>query len=162
MLKKRVVERNGRKFYLIGIRKETGDLYWLEENHWDCGWYWGTGYIYSFTSNNPETARDLKEFFHWDSTFMNKIGKCSWDVFKDFFSESVFNEKELWTFCECMNTMLTLRKTADLLYIGGSHITTNPIKDLLTENDKARAKDFNEILIPAQWEVIKDLMTPFN
>ena len=59
-----------------------------------------------------------------------------------------------------MNTMLTLRKTADLLHRGGSHLCTNPIKDLLTENDKARAKDFNEILIPAQWEAIKDLMTP--
>lgn len=160
MLKKRVAERYGHKFYLIGVGKDTGKLYWLEENQWDCGWYWSTGYIYSFTSKNPETAMDIREFFHWDSTFMNQQGKSSYDVFKDFFSESVFTKDELYIFCECMNTMLTLRETADIFYRGGSHITTNPIKDLLTKNDKVLARGFNEILIPAQWEAIKDLMTP--
>ena len=43
----------GKNIYLLGSDKD-GVKYWLEEASWDCGWYWGFGYVETYTNNsNP-------------------------------------------------------------------------------------------------------------
>ncbi len=46
--------------YLLGKDSE-GISYWLEAPSWDCGWYWGFGYVETYRSNRkPSTARDIE------------------------------------------------------------------------------------------------------
>ena len=43
-------------FYLLG-RDEEGINYWLEEPSWDCGWYWGFGYVETYTTNEVKADK---------------------------------------------------------------------------------------------------------
>jgi len=57
----------GKKIYLLG-EDADGIKHWLEEPSWDCNWYWGFGYIETYTNNaNPSNSRDIESHTHWDS-----------------------------------------------------------------------------------------------
>lgn len=58
----------GKKIYLLGEDK-CGDRYWLEEPFWDCGWYWGFGYIETYSWDSPRFITGKKYFM------MKKAGK---------------------------------------------------------------------------------------
>lgn len=47
MLEKRIDSAFGKKVFLLGI-DEYEQEYWLKESSWDCNWYWGFGYIFTF------------------------------------------------------------------------------------------------------------------
>jgi len=60
--------------YLLGVDTE-GQNVWLEAPSWDCGWYWGFGYVERYTNNaNPSKAKDITSHTHIDSEF-KKGGK---------------------------------------------------------------------------------------
>lgn len=131
--------------YLLGEDKD-GIKYWLEEGSWDCDWYWGFGYIETYTNNsNPSTSRDIVSHEHFDSKILNN-NKCCFDTFKEIFVKTPLDDKEIWTLCELMETFYILKETSDLYYRGSSHITNNPCKDLLKNNEEYQR--INEILIP--------------
>jgi hypothetical protein len=44
-MEKKVIEKFGKKAYLLGI--VNGEKEYLIEPSWDCGWYWGGGYLSS-------------------------------------------------------------------------------------------------------------------
>ena len=57
-MKKQVINKFG-THYLLG-RTYSGQKVWLQKESWDCGWYWGFGYLHEFTNNEyPELARDI-------------------------------------------------------------------------------------------------------
>ena len=70
-MKKKIINKFG-KHFLLGINHD-GEYVWLEKESWDCGWYWGFGYLHTYSNNRcPERSRDLNSHFHFDSTFLNK------------------------------------------------------------------------------------------
>lgn len=155
-MKKRIEKAFGKEIYLLGKDSE-GILYWLEEPRWDCGWYWGCGYVETYTNNkNPQNARDINSHQHFDGLFFNK-NKHGFDVFKEFFAESVLSDKELWQLMELMKTIYTLKETAEVLGRGGSHYTTNPCKEIIINQDEV--KRINEIVLPALFTAVKDILT---
>ncbi len=91
--------------YFLGT-DEDGIKYWLEEPSWDCGWYWGFGYIETYTNNRCiEKSRDIQSHQHADdfySKWCNKILK----------SKS-FSEKEMWELCELFQNFYTLQGLAE-------------------------------------------------
>lgn len=54
----------------------------------------------------------------------------------------------------------TLKKTAELFHTGGAHVTTSPLKDILTLPDYEN--HINKVLIPAITAKIIELLTPIN
>ena len=61
----------GKDIYLLG-QDEQGINYWLEAPKWDCIWYWGFGYIESFTNNKyPHLSKDISSHQHADK-FLSK------------------------------------------------------------------------------------------
>lgn len=55
----------GKEVYLIGIN-EDGEKVFLEEPSWDCGWYWGFGYLETYTNNRQITrSRDIQSHSHF-------------------------------------------------------------------------------------------------
>ena len=86
-LKKKTINKFG-KHYLLGVNKDGKHVY-LEEPSWDCGWYWGFGYLHGYTNDKaPELSRDISFHTHFDSMFLGGR-KCAYDEFKDYFEDTV-------------------------------------------------------------------------
>lgn len=131
-IKKRTDTAFGKTVYLLGY-DECGIAYWLEEAKWDCEWYWGGGYVETYTNNlHPHLARDIKSHQHFDGLFFS--GKeNSFDSFQHFFREHPFSDKEVWQICELMKSFYIARQYSDMLYRGGAHYTDNPAKAVIKE-----------------------------
>lgn len=158
-MKKDIKRAFGKEIYLLG--KKDGINYWLEAPSWDCGWYWGCGYVETYSNNScPERARDISSHQHFDGLFFNKKNKNGYDAFLEFFDEITLEKKEVWTFVELMKTIYTLKDTAEVLGRGGSHYTTNPCKDVIINNEEV--KRINEIILPALFEEVKILLTVYK
>jgi len=147
----------GKKVYLIGKDKED-TFYWLEEGKFDCGWYWGFGYVETYTRNEcPSLARDINSHSHFDGMFLN--GKNNgYDKFKNFFAKTVLTDGEIWKLVELMKSFYIARNYSDMLHSGGAHYTTNPAAEIIkspTEYDR-----INKIVIPAIIEEVYKLLTP--
>lgn len=70
-MKKKKSHAFGKEIYLLG-QDSDGKYVWLEAPTWDCGWYWGFGYVERYTNNrNPEKAKDIQSHTHINSEFKN-------------------------------------------------------------------------------------------
>lgn len=120
-LKKKVFERNGKKYFLLG--KLNGENYWLEEASWDCGWYWGFGYIEVF--NKFKT--DINLHTHYDCMLFKKNEKGDYiHTLKDITGfESPLTDAEQWELSDLMKSFYTLKEMAEISYTGTSHFTSN-------------------------------------
>lgn len=147
-MKKEVKQIRGKNYYLLGINKE-GQKVWLEQSSFDCGWYWGIGYVEVFN----RSYSDILEHTHFDSLFLkNRI----YDSFKEYFNDTTLENNEIWQLLELMKTLYTYRNFSDMLHTKGSHITTNNCKDIIG-NDELY-KDINERIIPTLLEEVYNLL----
>lgn len=91
-MKKKISRAFNKNVYLLG--KDTHNTYyWLEEPRWDCGWYWGFGYIETYTYNKrPDLSRDISSHQH-ATNFMSKWF-IEWNGSKPILKETTFSEKE--------------------------------------------------------------------
>ena len=149
-------EWRGNTYFLIG--KELNGPYWyLQKATFDCGWYWGLGYMCTFTNQvHPERSRDIEELTHFDYLFLNNQNRHGFDMFNDFFEATVLDKKETWKFLECVRSIYTLRDYSDLLYRSGSGYTENPCKNIIQNNEEY--KRINEEVIPSLHNVIYSLL----
>jgi hypothetical protein len=145
----------GKDIYLLG-KDEHGNKYWLEEPTWDCNWYWGFGYIETYTNNNnPNKSKDIKSHQHAEN-FISKWF-VEWNGSKPILKEKSFNEKEGWELSELFEQFYFLKKAVEMFGRGKAHIsdTTIPLwKDPLKE------KEINEKLIPIITTRILEILTP--
>ena len=156
---KRCFSWHGKKYYYIG-QDETGTAYYYEESCFDCSWYWGIGYIESFTNNrNPEISKDISCHTHFDSLMKEQNRKNLYhnDAFKAAFPINPFTDKEIWTILEIMNSLYTARRYSDMLHTKGSHITSNPCKNIIAS--ETEYKRINEIVIPGLLNELYKIMT---
>lgn len=154
-MKKKTTRAFGKEIYLLGKDAE-GTLYWLEEPSWDCGWYWGFGYIETYTNNKcPHLAKDINSHQHFDSLFL-RGNKCCIDMFNEFFVETPLSKNEIYELCDYMKTFYTLQDMADLYKHGYSWITEQAKLDIL-KNEEQRDYINNQVL-PQVFERIKKLL----
>lgn len=155
-MKKQSFEWHSKKYFLLGIDK-NGIKYYLQETQWDCGWYWGGGYIETFSNNRcPNLSKDINSHNHFDNMFFNKPVN-GYDAFYAFFVNTPLLNKEVWTLCELMKSFYTAREYSDMIYRGGANYTTNSLKDTIkndTEYDR-----INKTVIPAINEAIEKLLS---
>lgn len=150
-LKKKSFMWNGKKYYLLGIL--DGEEIYLEQGHFDCGWYWGVGYVETFTNRkNPRRSKDISSHRHFDKLFK------TYDMFMTL--ESPLSDKEKWTVYELMKSIYTARKYSDMLYGGNSGITTNPCKDIIKGGEEYQR--INDIVIPSILKVLYGILEGTN
>lgn len=148
----------GKDVYLLGTKDCI--KYWLEAGSWDCGWYWGLGYVKTYQGNRlPSLARDIDSHQHFSGLFFNK-NKNGFDAFNDFFDDTTINNSELWKLLELMKTAYTCKEYAEVVYRGGSHYTGNPCKDIV--KNEAEYSRINKIVIPALLKEVYALLSPEN
>lgn len=153
---KKVIKWHGKKYYLLGADRD-GIKYWLEEGHFDCGWYWGFGYVETFTSNeNPTRSRDIQSLSHFDTMFFNKHNN-GFDEFTAFFKETTLSKDELWKFIELMRSFYYIRNYSDVIFRGGANYTRNPVAaTIMCETEYKR---INEVVIPAIMREVYELLS---
>lgn len=145
--KKYKMHKFGHDCYLLG-QDEFGTNYFLESAEFSCGWYWGGGYVESYTNNNnPARAKDIKSHQHFDGLFYSNPRECGFDAFKKMFVITPFTDSEIWKICELMKSFYTARNYSNMLYCGGAHYTTNPAAEII--KSESEYKRINNEVIPA-------------
>lgn len=157
-MKKRTEHAFGKKVYLLGVDK-YGDYVWLEEPSWDCDWYWGFGYIETYTNNeHPERSRDIQSHSHFEGLVWHKDDHNNYIYhINDVLAESTLTEKEAWELSDLMKSFYTLREAAAVLGRGNSHYTTTHNADL---TQKDMSEKINKELLPIIFKRVDELLTP--
>lgn len=156
-MKKQTLTIFGKKNYLLGTDKNGRKLF-LVAPSWDCGWYWGFGYIETYTNNrHPERSRDIASHNHFNYLFGTIFGtNCTfYDGFKNIIIDSTLSDNELWKLCDYMETFYCLNETAEVLKRGYSHYDERAKLDIV--KDEAYAERINKVILPELFKHIEDL-----
>lgn len=105
MLEKQKIHKFGKDMYLLGTDEE-GTKYWLEEPSWDCGWYWGFGYIETLNARGTD-IESHQHAFNFYSNWMDTL------------VETTFTKDESWALCELFDNFYMLRELADAQHHNG-------------------------------------------
>jgi hypothetical protein len=160
-----------KKVYLLG-RDKNKQKVWLEAPSWDCGWYWGFGYIERYESNRaPSLARDINSHSHWDSEIVGQMKHYDFEQKKDIldafvhhlnenpnFIETTLTDDESWKLAELMKSFYLLKESASFFGSGSAGITDNPIREQL--KNKRISKRINEVMLPAIFKEIDEILSP--
>ena len=145
-MKKQTTIAFNKKIYLLGADAE-GTKYWLEAPSWDCDWYFGFGYVETYTNNDcPSRARDIESHQHFDGLFLNNSTVSAFDTFKAFFKETTLDQKEIHLLIDYMSSFYKLKDVAKTLGVGYSNMTET-------------AKEINEKILPAIFKRIDILLS---
>lgn len=158
-LKKRVTTAFGKTIYLLGQDSE-GVNFWLESPKWDCNWYWGFGYVETYTNNNnPSIARDINSHQHINSSFVgsseyydrekgcSRKGEYIHNIYDSKeLSKTTFTDKEGWKLSELFKQFYLLKEMASFTHkTPSAGLTTSPVDhgDL-----SAMHEEINKVMIP--------------
>ena len=131
LLNKKIINKFG-THYLLG-EDENGIKYWLEEPTFDCGWYWGLGYIHTFTNNKqPIKSVDINSHEHFSYKFMKNNYV---QTYEQFFKKSVLDRHNIYKLFDLMECAYTLKKMAELCERGSGWISENDCYDTLKDQD---------------------------
>lgn len=170
MLEKHVSETFRKKIYLLGTFKD-GHNFWLEEPKWECGWYWGMGYVKTYTNRWGPPAMDIASHQHYKGLCFKKYEY--YDHGKGCFQQGEYIhkltdrpdvvactliEREQWILSDLMKMAYTLRETAEIYRRGNAYLTSHNLVPQCKRPD--REKEINEIDLPAIFAQIEKLLTP--
>lgn len=167
-MEKRIENFKNKRYFLLGTTNEIkydyneGNHIWLEEASWDCGWYWGIGYVETFTNDKyPNLSNDISSHHHFDSLFLFDKKEDGVSKFKKLMKETTLSNAELWQFIDYMHSMYIARKWSDICYRGKSNYAAKLPDDIkkLTKSNSEYSR-INKIVIPNLLEKVYDLLTP--
>jgi hypothetical protein len=142
------------------IGNNDGQATYLSAPSWDCGWYWGFGYLGNRNCHYHVDGLMTHEWYDTEKKCFRSERMNLFDGFKKHFGESlvVKSDNNLWTLCELFQTFYTLKETAEVLGRGGSHYTSNPLSELI--KNPAEVERINKVLLPAIFEQIYKILQP--
>ena len=173
LISKRVSHAFGTDIFLLG-KDADGYTVWLEAPKWDCGWYWGFGYIEKYTNKeNPERARDISSHSHFSSLVgqqeyydhekgCHRKGEYIHNIYDSTeLVKTTFTEKEGWLLSELFKQFYLLQDMAAYTSRNpaGCYLTTSPIEQD-AEKMKEWRKEINEIMIPKITAEIMRILKP--
>jgi len=120
-----------------------GETIVIKKHSFDCGWYWGFGYIGN------------RNLHCHSSIFTNEL---LWHDAKDVFEKSIFeNNKDFWIFKDLLAQAYALQKASEV-YRHGGFITSGAITEIIKNKDKENAinKDLKKVL-DTLWNFLESL-----
>ena len=145
----------GKDVYLLGQDKD-GICYWLESPKWDCGWYWGFGYIGTYTNNKqPQNSQDINSHQH-ATNFMSEYF-TDWNGSKPILKNKTFSDKEGWELSELFKQFYFLQEASENFGRGKCHVADTKIANW---KKPKLAKEINEKLIPIVTSRILEILSP--
>lgn len=143
--------------FLLG-KDARGTKYWLESPSWDCGWYWGFGYIETYQGNRePSNARDIDSHSH-ATNFLSEYF-TSWNGSEPVLTKRTFTEQEGWELCELFQQFYHLKEQAEFYGRGKMNCGNTTIRSW---EDKPLAEKINREMIPVVTARIMEILTPLN
>jgi len=122
----------------LGIYK--GEKVYLSKHSWDCGWYWGFGYVGN---------RD----WHFHFTTFLEDSSCAGRAFID----PNFTYQNWWYIRDLFIQAYALKKVAEVYSYGGHQSSKAGLTDMLRSEDKAKqANDDLELVLNALWQFMLD------
>ena len=148
-LEKKKSHAFGKDVYLIG--SIDGKYRWLEAPKWDCGWYWGFGYVEEYTSHQyPNISKDIVSHQHMSSLLINGYEFSKFDGI-------VLNDKEKWQFAELFKQFYLLREMAEFSH--KEKPSCNIAESLVDHgNLKSWNEEINTVMIPKITSKILELL----
>lgn len=130
---------------LIGFNDK--EPIYLSPPSWDCGWYWGFGYLGNSNCH-----------YHMDG-LSKKHGNINIkDAIDQEFGESyIIRPSHRWNVAELIKNFYDLKDAAYILGQGGSHLTTSPSKNIILNIDEA--KRINDIVLPNVFEELYKIIS---
>ena len=151
----------GAKKVFFGKRKSDGANIYLSKPQWDCGWYWGFGYL-----GNRNEHYHLSSYQNVDHYFKLEDGshkfisearnKCIYDCLLEDYELAPRIKENLWKFCELVKSAYALKEAAEVLGRGGSHLCANPVAEVIKSADEV--KRINEVVLPAIFNKLSELI----
>ena len=154
----KIIRTNHNFLVYLGIDKETGYKVYLNGFNWDCGWYWGGGYLSYY--NRCVRENYIKIHTHFDNVFLEqKLINNSYAIWKPlsyFLDKEAFTESEWWHIKDLYKQFYIYMQAAEAFQYGG-HCTNKDRSDKETNLDMAsKINDHIEyVIIP---EVKKALL----
>ena len=129
----------------LGKRKEDGKMVYIAAPTWDCNWYWSFGYLEA-----------TGEHYHLEYLGYYK-GNINWKdaLERDYTLNVKLRGDNLWKFYELAKTAYKLKEVAEILGRGGSHITKNPLADVIKNNTEVDR--INQIVLPQIFDAINEM-----
>lgn len=112
---------------------------YLSPPSWDCGWYWGFGYLGN--KNCHYHVNGLAKNCDLHQGFINHFGESF-----------IIRTSQIWTFAELFQSFYDLKKAAEVLNRGGFHLSTNPCSLIIKNADEVDR--INKIVLPAIFKEI--------
>ena len=130
---------------------------YLSPPSWDCGWYWGFGYLGNKNCHYHVDGLKKHEVYNYEKKCFEYEFTNLYDGFIKHFGKTLrVRKSDLWALCELFQTFYTLREAAEVLGRGGSRYTSNPAKDIIENKDEV--KRINEIVLPQIFEEIYKIL----
>jgi len=143
----------------ILIGKRDGKNIYLSSPSWDCGWYWGFGYLGNNDCHYHVDGLTKHENYNFETKSFQYEFTNLFDGFKKHFGNSlIVRDSQLWKLCELFKTFYVLKETAEVLGRGGSNYGNNPCSDIIKNTDEVER--INKIVFPEIFEAIYKILIP--
>ena len=130
---------------------------YLSPPSWDCGWYWGFGYLGNRNCHYHVDGLTKHKTYNFEKKCFEYEFTNLYDAFIKHFGNTLkVRKSDLWTLVELFQTFYDLKKTAEILGRGGSNCTTNPAKEIIINNDEVTR--INNIVLPQIFEEIYKIL----
>jgi hypothetical protein len=126
---------------LLGKTADNERIY-LSKHKWDCGWYWGMGYV----GNNDS-------HFHFESYLKGTKYNVT-----DHFVETKIIQNEWWILRDLFIQAYALKRCAEVYSHGGHQTSKEGITDII--RNEVLAKTLNadlEKILNKIWEVMEEI-----
>lgn len=156
-LKKEISHAFGKDVYLLGCDKD-GIKYWLGSPRFDCGWYWGFGYVDTYTKNDhPNLSKDINSHQHIKSSFLfqqkDEYIHNLYDA--KLLINTTFTEGEGWELGELFKHFYTLKDAAEIFH-NGAGIAGRKVDN----TDKKMEDHINQTVLPTIFKRIIEILSP--
>lgn len=131
----------------IFIGKRDNENIYLSAPSWDCGWYWGFGYLGNKNCHYHVNGLTKKENTGLYYAFKKHFGKSL-----------IVRSSQLWVLCELFATFYSLKETAEVLGRGGLYYTTNPCQEIIKNEEEVTRINF--VVLPKIFEEIYKILIP--
>jgi len=122
----------------------SGERIYLTKHSWDCGWYWGFGYI-----------GNSKLHTHFDTSFLGEIT----DI-RSIFETTDIRQDEWWILRDLFVQAYSLQKTAEVYRHGGCQTTKKGVTDRIQSKEMEEKINVDlKIILDKIWETLESVET---
>ena len=130
------------KIFLGSLREDNEPIY-ITKHSWDCGWYWGLGYV-----------GNKNQHFHFDSFLRGNTYLAS-----DIFDKPTFTDTQWWVIRDLFVQAYALKAAAEVYRYGGHQTSLTGVTDVIKNIDMATTINDNlKTVLDTVWDYMTKIV----